>query len=191
MSRFILGYLAERVRPAVFLPALAGLWLAALWAAGGTPRAGRSALSLALLACVLLQFRLWDDIEDLEHDRRVHPDRVLARAPSGPFRWLLVALTVAALAIAAAAGPAVVLALAALDLAFLGAYRLVRSRVADGVWRYPLLLSKYPAFALVTAMAAGAVADPARIVAVMAAAFAGACLYEALHDRRRPAGARS
>ena len=191
MSGFILGYLAERVRPAVFLPALAGLWLAAVWAAGGSPGAGRSALSFALLGCALLQFRLWDDIEDLAHDRRAHPDRVLARAPSGPFRWLLGVLTIAALAIAAASGPAVLGTLCALDLMFLAAYRLVRPRVADGVWRYPLLLSKYPAFALVTAMAAGAVADPARIVAVMAAVFAGACLYEALHDRRRPAGARS
>jgi hypothetical protein len=187
----IAEYLAERVRPIVFLPALAGLWLAAMWAAGGNPGAGRSALSLAVLACALLQFRLWDDLEALAHDRQVHPDRVLARAASGPFRWLLGALTAAALAIAAVAGPAALVTLGALDLTFLAAYRLVRPRVADGVWRYPLLLSKYPAFALITAEAAGAVSDPARISAVMAAAFAGACVYEALHDRRRPAGARS
>jgi hypothetical protein len=191
MSGFILAYLAERVRAAVFLPAVAGLWLAAIWAAGGNPGAGRSALALALLACALLQFRLWDDLEDLARDRQVHPDRVLARAPSNLFRWLLGALTVAALALAAVAGPAALVTLAALDLTFLAAYRLVRPRVAEGVWRYPLLLSKYPAFALITAMAAGMVADPARISAVMAAAFTGACVYEALHDRRRPAGASS
>jgi hypothetical protein len=191
MSGFILGYLAERVRAAVFLPVLAALWLAAIWAAGGNPGTERSALSLALLACALLQFRLWDDLEDLAHDRQVHPYRVLARAPSTPFRWLLGALTVAALALAAVAGPAVLVTLAALDVTFLVAYRFVRPRVAEGVWRYPLLLSKYPAFALITAMAAGGVADPARTAAVMVAAFTGACAYEALHDRRRPAGARS
>jgi hypothetical protein len=190
MSALVAGYLAERVRPIVFLPVLAALWLAAMWAAGRETSASR-ALSLALLACVLLQFRLWDDLEDLGHDRRFHPDRVLVHAPPGPFWLLLGALTVAALAIAAAAGPAALVPLTTLDLAFLAAYRVVRPRVPGGLWRYPVLLSKYPAFVLITAAAAGAVADIARIAAVMVTAFAGACVYEALHDRPGPSGARS
>jgi len=191
VTRLFRDYLTERVRPAVFLPVLAGIWVAALWASGGEGNAGRQTLALLLLAFLLLQFRLWDDLEDVEHDRRVHPDRVLVRTSTRPFRGLLAALVVAALAVAAVAGPAVVATLTTLDVLFLVAYRLVRTRVPDLVWRFPVLLLKYPAFVLLSAMAAGITRPDPRLAAAMLAAMAGACLYELLHDQRHPTGARS
>ncbi len=51
---------------------------------GGRPGAGVCASwPLVLAVVLLLQFRLWDDLEDLERDRAVHPDRVLVRSDSG------------------------------------------------------------------------------------------------------------
>ena len=184
MTQLYCDYLRERFRPALFLPVLGGLWLAAVWASSGDGTARRQVMSLALLAVVLLQFRLWDDLEDLPHDRRVHPDRVLARAATWPFRRLLAALVVASLSVAATAGPAVIASLAALDVLFLACYRLVRSRVAVVVWRFPILLSKYPAFVLLAAMAAGTAPPGARAAVAMLAALLGAGLYEAIHDTR-------
>jgi hypothetical protein len=187
MTSLVRSWIAERIPPAVFVPAVAALWLCARWAADQSALNGAGALSLALLTALVLQFRLWDDLEDAGRDRLVHPARVLAQATAGVFRRLLGIWSAAVLALAAASTPAVFAGVVALDVWFLVAYRVVRPRVPDAVWRFPLLLAKYPAFVCLTALAM-APSRGGRLIVASLAAIAGACVYEAVHDHRQPAG---
>jgi hypothetical protein len=134
-----------------------------------------------LVSLLIVQFRLWDDLEDVDRDRRSHPSRVLTRAPRRPFR---VALAVSiALAGAAFAGSDSTLAgYAVLWLAMLAAYRAVRRHVTDRSWRYGLLLLKYPAFVALVVTASGG-ADVRRMVVAAVVAYAAAAGYEAWHTQ--------
>ena len=176
------AYLTERFRPAVFLPAIALHVLLALWAAGAEPTAARLTAAAGLAALLLLQFRLWDDLEDRDRDRAAHPERVLARTAPAPFRRALVAIGLGNLvAVAAAPSVAALTGLVFLDAAFFAAYRL-RARASDRVWRFGVLLAKYPVFVGLVAAAAGAPRTP-RLALAMAAMYAAASVYEACHDR--------
>ena len=193
MTRLFAAYLAERFRPAVFVPAIALHAALALWAGGAEPTAVRLAAAAGLAALLLLQFRLWDDLEDRDRDRAVHPERILVLAPPGPFRHALVVLGLGNLIVLAAvpsagAPAAAAVALAILDVVFFAAYRL-RTRVSDPFWRFGVLLSKYPAFVGVIATAAGAARAP-RLALATAAMYAAASAYEALHDQHTHRGAR-
>ena len=188
MTRLFVAYLAERFRPAVFVPAIALHLLLALWAAGAEPTAARLVAAAGLATLLLLQFRLWDDLEDRDPDRVTHPDRVLAGASPAPFRWALVALGLANLIVLAAApSGAAAAGLTGVDAAFFAAYRL-RAGVPDPVWRFGVLLAKYPAFVGLIAAAIGA-PRTLRLALAMAAVYAAACAYEAYHDRSPVDGA--
>ena len=185
MTRLFAAYLGERFRPAVFVPATALHLLLALWASGAQPTA-RLLTTAGLAALLLLQFRLWDDLEDRDRDVRTHPERVLVLAPPAPFRRALVAIGLANLAALAAAPSALApMGLVALDIAFAAAYRL-RARVSDGVWRFGVLLLKYPIFVGLLAVAAGMPAA-FRLAVAMAVMYAAAASYE-FHHNRRPTG---
>jgi 4-hydroxybenzoate polyprenyltransferase len=201
--RALLAYFIERVRPGLFVPVVAALWLNALWASealdvrtftselASLEAAGSTyALPLLLLTLLVLQFRLWDDLEDRERDRQFHPDRVLVRSRVEPFRWWLAALTAAALVAAAATNFNVLAGVAALDAWFLVAYRVIRPHVTDLVWRFPILLAKYPAFATLTAVAVGGVSGR-RLALSTLVVMTGACVYEATHHGQQPAGVAS
>lgn len=199
MTRAYLAYFTERVRPGIFVPALVALWLMAFWTSGGMEaRTFRSVLgglehggsTFLLLPLLVLQFRLWDDLEDRERDRQFHPDRVIVRSNVEPFRWLLAALTTAAVAVAAATSLGVLTAVVTLDVLGVVAYRAIRPRVPDVVWRFPILLAKYPAFVAVTAIAMGGESWP-RLGLAALAVMTGACVYEAVHHGRQPAGVAS
>ena len=183
--RFVRAYLAERFPPALFGPALAGLTAAAAWTAA-EPSPAATARTLVLAALLVAQFRLWDDLEDIDRDRIVSPGRVLVRAPATPFRRLM-ALLIAAAALLCVERPPALLALLALETGFWVAYRYVRPSVPDETWRYGLLLLKYPLFVVVLSLAAGD-AVTRRLSLAAAVAYACALAYELWHTR--PVGAR-
>ena len=186
MTRLFAAYLGERFRPAVFVPATALHLLLALWASGAQLTA-RLLPAAGLAALLLLQFRLWDDLEDRDRDGRTHPERVLVLAPPAPFRRALVGIGLANLAALAAASALAPIGLIALDVAFVAAYRL-RARMSDRVWRFRVLLLKYPIFVALLAAAAGT--PPAfRLAVAMAVMYAAAASYEVHHNRRPTAGA--
>ena len=186
MTRLVQAYLSERFPPSVFAPVVAVLWLSAVWTGGAGAMNAGSALAFLLVACLVVQFRLWDDLEDVAIDRVEHPQRVLVRAPVRAFWLLLMAMSSITLALAAAISGTVLAGVAMLDLWFLAAYRVIRPQVPDIVWRVPLLLVKYPAFVLIAALAIGA-ADIHRLIIAALVVMAGACVYEAIHPRQ-PAG---
>jgi len=180
------AYLSERFKPAIFGPAATVHAAAAVWAAGTGVQAASLATTFGLAVLLLLQFRLWDDLEDRERDRRLHPSRVLVRADPAPFRYACMMLAAANLVLLVIAGsPAAAQGLICLDVLFWIAYGPVRRRLSDRIWRFQILLLKYPVFVGLLAVAAG---TPIRMRLFMSAAavYLCACAYEALHDRQIP-----
>ena len=175
----VAAYVRERFRVARFGPICLLLAAAAAWSAGG---ATMSLLPITFLlgAVLLLQFRLWDDLEDRSRDRHTHPTRVLVNAPAEPFRRVLAVLAVGAIALSARQ-PNAFAATLALNVAFWCAYRIVRPRVSPNSWRFGLLLGKYPGFVGVMALSLGDV-DSARLGMAATAAYLCASGYELLHD---------
>ena len=180
------AYLRERIPLRVFGPAAASLLAAASWASPGP--LGAVAAAAALDALLLLQFRLWDDLEDRDRDRVTHPDRVLVRSVQRPFRQILVLLGVTNVVVAASVARPAAIALMLLDAAFYAAYRTMRNRMSDRRWRFSILLAKYPIFVAVLALLTGS-PRPGRLVAAAAVAYLVACAHESSHDGRLPEGA--
>ncbi len=188
MTRLFAAYLVERFRPVVFLPAIALQLLLALGAVGAAPTPARLVPAAALATLLLLQFRLWDDLEDRHRDRVTHPERILVCASPAPFRRALAAIGLGNLVLCAAAPSAGALAgLVLLDAAFAAAYRL-RTRVSDHVWRFRVLLLKYPIFVGLIATTSGD-PRPFHLALAMALMYAAACGHEAYHDRAGTIGA--
>ena len=184
MIRDFTAYLRERFRPSIFGPTTALLVTAALWATGATRTSAMMLESVGLAALLLLQFRLWDDLEDRERDLAAYPDRVLVRGLPAPFRRALAALGLTNVALLGATGSrAALVGLMVLDLAFWVAYRRMRPRLSDGVWRFQVLLLKYPALVGLLAAAIGTPL-PGRLAVAALATYASACVYEILHNRQ-------
>jgi hypothetical protein len=183
------AYLGERFKAAIFGPAAVMHAAAAVWAVPASAGAASVIAALGLAVVLLLQFRLWDDLEDRERDRRLHPKRMLARVNPTPFRWACSLLAIANIALLGLAGSRdAVLGLTCLDLFFWIAYGPLRPRLTDRVWRFQILLLKYPVFVGVLAAALGT-PGRMRLFAAAAAVYLCACAYEALHDRHMPLGA--
>ena len=177
-----MAWLRERVRWTVFAPTIGALAIAACWVADVWTIAALAAAGLLTISLVL-QFRLWDDVEDCERDAAWHPARVMVRSGRRAFVIPLFVLTLATTAIGGVAGgPRVAALIVALDVAALSAYRLVRPAIPDALWQYGVLLLKYPAFLIAGAVALGA-SEALRFWLAGAAAYAAAVTYEAAHTR--------
>ena len=191
MMRLFAAYLRERFRPAIFIPAIVLHTVAALWANGIAPAPGIIIQSAGLIMLLMLQFRLWDDLEDREHDRTAHPERVVVRVDAKPFWRAVAALAALTMALLAARGSHAALAeMALLNVFFCIAYRAIRPRVPDFAWRFHILLLKYPAFVVLIATMNGA-APAERLTFAAFVIYGCACAYEALHNRRVVLGATS
>ena len=177
--RTITAYFRERFPLAVFAPLCLLLTAAAFWSVANVT-VPRVAVALLLGIALVVQFRLWDDLEDRIRDRATHPTRVLVTAPAEPFRILLFVLTAIAIALSAGRQPALA-ALLALNAAGWCTYRLVRRRLSLNGWRFGLLPLKYPGFVTVLAVFLGDVI-PVRLAVAAATTYVCASGYELLHD---------
>ncbi len=182
-------YMRTRFPARLYLPC-AGFLLLAGYAAGRPLRPGAALLDLVLSLVLLLQFRIMDDLADLEHDRVTHPERVLVRSLSlVPFQVMLgvSALVAAALVSARSEGWRGLACLAALDAAAWLWYRL-RPRRCGRVLGYHVVLAKYPAFAWLLGGCRGDV----ELLLACGAVYLTFLIYEPLHDRsldQEPMGA--
>jgi hypothetical protein len=136
-----------------------------------------------LAGLLIIQFRLGDDLGDLEHDRRAHPDRVLPRAATlAPFRTLLAlaaGLTLLLLGARSGSGSRL-LAFLALGAGLLAWYRW---RPSDGprLAAAHVPLGKYPVFVYLLTGATGPV-EVERLLLVMVTVYLSFAIYEVLHD---------
>jgi len=181
------AYLRERFPLRIFGVAAIGIVTAARWTSGATPTVATLAHATALSIVLLLQFRMWDDLEDRDQDSTSHQERVLVRTPAAPYQRALRCLALVSVALGAFDGWSTAVEIVLLDLGFYMAYRRVRQHVSDGVWRFSILLSKYPAFVVVVATVLGA-PQAGRLAAAVLVTYLTACAYELLHERRLFAG---
>jgi hypothetical protein len=159
------------------------LWLFVLGAsvAAGPSGSAASIAWLALASALLsAQFRLWDDLEDVAHDRSHHPGRTLVRsADLNRFHALLGVCIIAAVPLFAVfAGKFQAVAYLALIVAFWLLYRMLRGLALRRFARSMLVLTKYPAFVLLLAI------DPWRLwtAAVAMTLYLLLAVYEWRHD---------
>ena len=117
--------------------------------------------------------------------RATHPARVIVRTPPAPYRRALMCLALANIALGCIHGWPAAVEIVLLDLVFYVAYRRTRRVVSDAVWRFSILLIKYPAFVVILATALGA-PRPGRLTAAALVAYSTACGYEALHTNAPP-----
>jgi hypothetical protein len=179
--RSVAAYVRQRLPAHVFVPAIV-LHATAAWSA--TDRVWTVfGLAVGLMTLLFVSFRLWDDLEDADHDCVVHPERLLPRGSRQPFRAVAAGLGLIT-AVCVSPGAEVLAGVGVLYGAAWAGYRVVRPRVTDVVWRYGFLLLKYPGFVWLVATAIGR-PEPARLAAASVAAYLAACLYEAWHHDMR------
>lgn len=192
----IATYFRQRFALRIFVPAIGLLTVLSCWAAGVTALESRSGLALLVMTLLVIQFRVWDDLEDRDHDRVAHPNRVLPKAPVAVFRNLRVVLVLTTISTMylvrtilipqsllnpQASLFTVASSYAALVLIAHVAYRHARVHIADTTWRYTVLL-KYPTFIAIVALALRK-PHPVRLVLAMLITYFSACAYEAIHTR--------
>jgi len=175
-----LAWLRERYPLWPFLPlavflATAGQAGALSWEPLGLARGVLLALGL------VLQFRLWDDLESLPADRLEHPRRVLSQARSLSSFLTLLGVSVALNTVLLLPSPRALLGYAALCALALGWYRWLAPRLGPGVLAAHGLLLKYPAFVVLLHLADGEGTLPALVPGLVYLCF---CVHELLHDRR-------
>src|SRR5438874_2827429 len=179
--RVMLEYARERLVRGSVLAAVV------LVTAGAQVGRGVSSVSvpgtdLAISLCLVISFRIWDDLMDRERDRILHPTRVVVRARS--IRSLSIAASGIALAGASvllrARGAGAISVLIAFSgvLAVWYAVRGTRSAAGDRI-----LLSKYAVFTVVLIGPASFTPRPAASALLV---YLAACIYEWRHDAESP-----
>ena len=141
-----------------------------------------SDLMLAIL--LVSQFRLWDDLQDVDSDRVEHPNRVLCRQTSLRQFQLAIAIlfVINSTAVFASRAFNTAIGFVATNIAFFIWYHKLRSFFRPSM-NTIFVLSKYPAFLFV--LANGSESRQTLSVAVtMIIVFAAACVYEVLHNIR-------
>jgi len=188
------------------MTAIVPLLLAVCAQAGARSNPTTFVVDVLLASLLFAQFRIFDDLADRPRDARIHPERVLARTHTvRPIVIAGLSLAAATLGIlllrtavrldsASAARPSAIGAYLALIALLSSWYSLRGERTLVGDH---LLLTKYPAFVWIVATSRVTLPPPGRepataqLVLSMVAAYLAACVYEALHDDRSPATARS
>jgi hypothetical protein len=181
MIASLAGYVRERGRPGIFIPA--AILIAVGANAGHAIDFARLVASAALVLLLIAQFRLWDDLADLAIDRSRHPERVLSRAARVE-GFVVFALLLATANVAVAAwlsGPVGVVMLLLLD-ATIAVWYAARPRHRTLVGDLVILI-KYPAFVFIVAGSLSP--SPAQVTAAIAT-YAAACVFEVWHDASSP-----
>jgi 4-hydroxybenzoate polyprenyltransferase len=117
-------------------------------------------------ALFIAAFRLWDDLADLDFDRRYHPQRVLVKATNLTGFHLTFAMLIPLLAglVALLSGTPRAISLLLFVSAFWLLYRIDRTQALRRNWRNVLVLAKYPIFILLLA------SEPASVLTTLTAA---------------------
>ncbi len=171
----------DRTQPSLWvcLPLAVFLWVASR-AAGGPVLTRDDALHLLFALSLLLQFRLWDELEDAGDGGA--PDR--AAVPLGLRHFLLVTAVAWNVAYLTFSGSWQILgAFAALSAAFLLWYRGLRRRFPAPLASSQLSLLRYPALVYLLAAPTSNVPE-APLLFALALVYLGFSAFALLHDGR-------
>lgn len=182
-------YIRERLPARIFIPA--SLFIAA---GAGIGADVSDFTGYILRSCVafglVLQFRLWDDLESLAHDRSVHPTRLLCRMPdTGLISRLLPILAAANIAFVycLTSNWTRTVLVVALVAVFAFGYRCARHVQLGPLGASHVLLLKYPMFVWILSPLPG-LETPLSLLLAMVAVFLGFSIHEVLHDDRLRVG---
>ena len=135
-------------------------------------------LSWMASVLLLLQFRIWDDLGDRNHDAVHHPDRVLSRCHQVSAFYLLVAFTgLSNWIVFRLLGHSAIPFLLICVPAFFW-YMLFDETSRRSIAGRHVLLLKYPAFVWLIAPS-----HPPELISSMAIVYLSGAIYELLHDR--------
>lgn len=179
----ILRYIIERMRPSKLLP-LSGLMLLGSLTATSEPLPERLFARIILALCLVVAWRLRDDLYSLPEDRLQWPDRVLSKVSNlTPFYALVGALWVGAMAITFALhGPWCTLLLWGTTLLLEGVYAWrVWSRRGVGLMLATIIV-KYAGIVVVLAGGANALLWP-ELWSAVAIACSTVITYDLLEAR--------
>lgn len=179
----LLQYRRERLPMKLVLTVAVLLTMAGALVSGTTNRMGMT-LDVMLAVLLVSQFRLWDDLQDVDADRIQHPDRVLCRQASlRPFRVAVATMFVVnCVAVLASRAFNTAIVFAAINMAFYIWYNALRSFFRS--WANSVfVLTKYPAFLFVL-VDGSELRDKMSLAVAMIVVFAAACIYEVLHNLR-------
>jgi hypothetical protein len=182
----LLNYRRERFPLGIFAPLAIFLFTASL-SAGWYLTTLEAFCHLLLSLSFVFQFRLMDDLADVDRDQREHPERSLSRATAlAPYVAMLVVLiTLNCVSVVLLKSLPRLAAFLCLTLAMGGWYAVPGRRCCGGVPNYHVVLLKYPIFVyLLSPMVwdSGAVS----LFCGMVAVYLCFCIYETLHDTTQP-----
>ena len=162
------------------------LCTATLAARGWPSTASTWMLNIVLAALLVMQFRLWDDLSDVDSDRGIFPERVLCRAKSlVRFRIVLGLLFIVNFFLLAAYKSGLALSVFLVLNFLVFAWYSVRGRVRmDPVFSQTIVLLKYPAFVYLLGSHAGGPERVLNSIYSMSLTLLCFCIYELLHDSR-------
>ncbi|MBC7965883.1 MAG: hypothetical protein H7Z17_08155 [Fuerstia sp.] len=177
-----LRYRRERL-PMPLVLSVAALLTVAATAVSERVRAADVVWNVALAGLLMIQFRLWDDLNDIDKDRIDHPDRVLCRLVShSHFRFVLAILFIInSVALSLSKSPQSATVFVVLNVVFLLWYSVLRGYF-NAFLHVHLVLTKYPVFAFLIADEPTS-KNKTSVVLMMVVVYGGACIYEYLHNR--------
>lgn len=143
-------------------------------------------LNIVLVALLIMQFRLWDDLSDVESDRGFFPERVLCQAKSLVGFRIVLGLLFSVNVILLATNKSELSLIAFFVLNFLDlAWYSVRGRMQfSSVFSHSIILLKYPVFVYLLGSHAGGRERMLSSSYAMSLTFLCFCIYELLHDNR-------
>lgn len=134
----------------------------------------------------IFQFRLWDDLTEVEEDCRREPERVLCRADSlTPFYWFSLVLAGMILVLLASRNGAPLNVFGYLFICTLAGtwYRFQRARDWSNLVRAHIVLLKYPLFVVLIGIPFGG-ENLANMIVAAVIVYETLAVYEIIHDRR-------
>ena len=171
-----------RTRMGIAQVAVVSLVVGAAWLVGPPPSVTHAIGDVVLVLLFVLQFRLWDDLSDLQRDRLEHPQRVLSQTTQTRSFWCGVGL-LGALGggVVWWRGPlAAIVAVGVLHVA-LWLWYAFPGRRSLAIADYHVVLLKYPVFAFLIATRVGVGVDTFFMAACV---YWVVCIYEVVHDRK-------
>lgn len=180
-------YLATRC-VSMRMAALAVLLLFTAWSLSFPESAVEAVTDLVILSLLLLQFRLWDDLSDVESDRVEHANRVLVQCGRLSRFWLLMGgVGMLNIVLVAWQRPSESVVALLLLHALLLAWYSLSTRIGWRIANYHIVLAKYPVFVFIVSARSLNGVEPAPMT-VMACVYLVLCLYEVCDDARLRSG---
>jgi len=181
----LLRYRKTRIPWGIF--ASLALFLCIASATGRWPiDAAEWCLNWGMALCLVVQFRLWDDLADVESDRLIHPGRVLCQTKNHQIFWVTfgLLLIVNGILVAAFKSYTSLGAFLALNISFVIWYSKLRMLCSQNVVFHSIVLVRYPVFVFLLSGSHFGARAGLPLGYGMLVTFLCFCAYELLHDQR-------